>query len=242
MKAGFVLVLIGLIGAGCAGRIVSPASTSIKPSDGIKIIASDEVLSHHVETLANGDLIFWRSGCKWRLITDINDSTIANHGDGSFHPLEPVMVKSAIDSITEKFRSRVKVDIYLLPYPRAGTLGSSSDSGVVYLSPGVYRYSPAQSAGLVAHELGHTVHELLLPDTNRTGWREYAQLRGIADSTVYRADARHADRPHEIFAEDFRVLFGGAIAAGGGSIENHTLKPPSNIIEQFFFRLLDARK
>ena len=38
----------------------------------------------------------------------------------------------------------------------------------------------------------------------------YLPLRGITDLNVYSDAAPHADRPHEIFAEDFRALFGNA--------------------------------
>ena len=54
-------------------------------------------------------------------------------------------------------------------------------------------------------------------------------LRGIADLATYDASARHENRPHEIFAEDFRVLFGGALAVGSGSIENAALVSPQSV-------------
>jgi hypothetical protein len=43
-------------------------------------------------------------------------------------------------------------------------------------------------------------------------------LRGL-DASRYQANAVHALRPHEVWAEDFRALFGGAIATSNGTIE-----------------------
>ncbi|HYV51043.1 MAG TPA: T9SS type A sorting domain-containing protein, partial [Dongiaceae bacterium] len=55
--------------------------------------------------------------------------------------------------------------------------------------------------------------------------------------------AMHRDRPHEIFAEDFRVLFGGELAAGSGRVENPYLSPPASVPElsAFFLSLEESR-
>jgi len=108
-------------------------------------------------------------------------------------------------------------------------LSSSADSLAIYLSPGVRSYTPEQIHFLVAHEIGHCVHRRVLPDGDTRGWSEWAGLRGVGNSAVYHASAPHADRPHEIFAEDFRVLFGGALARGDGSIENREIESPESI-------------
>jgi hypothetical protein len=84
-------------------------------------------------------------------------------------------------------------------------------------------------AYLVTHEIGHLVHRRFLPDSLATAWREWATLRGVADSSVYHAGAEHANRPREIFAEDFRALFGGAEARRGGTVENQNIVRPDAV-------------
>jgi hypothetical protein len=84
-----------------------------------------------------------------------------------------------------------------------------------------------QHAELV-HELGHVVQYANLPDGDPR-WDAYRRLRSIQDEQRFGPASIHADRPHEIFAEDFRALFGGAAATYSGTIENDTLTPPAQI-------------
>ena len=48
-------------------------------------------------------------------------------------------------------------------------------------------------------------------------------------TAVYSEASQHCDRPHEIFAEDFRYLFGGALANYSHSIENAALPLPDQV-------------
>ena len=194
---------------------------------GIQVIPADDVLRDHTESGPNGSLYFIDAvGARWELVISASDPRIANSGDGSFHAVDESDALSALGAISGDFLASLSCEIYLLPYPRAASLSSSFDGHAIYLSPGCFAYTPAQVAGLVSHELGHAVQHALLPDTDTAKWAEYECLRGIADSTLYRDDAAHANRPHEIFAEDFRVLCGGALAAGGGSVENPSIGSP----------------
>jgi hypothetical protein len=68
-----------------------------------------------------------------------------------------------------------------------------------------------------------------MPDGDASDWARYRTMRGIADASVYNAAAPHADRPHEIFAEDFRSLFGDPLANYSGSIENSSIAPPQAV-------------
>ncbi len=79
------------------------------------------------------------------------------------------------------------------------------------------------------HELGHLFQYECMPDSRVELWNEYRRMRGITDTSVYHEDAAHADQPHEIFAEDFRFLFGGDRANYAGSIENHDLVNPDQV-------------
>jgi hypothetical protein len=51
--------------------------------------------------------------------------------------------------------------------------------------------------------------------------------RRALDAPRFHPHAPHRDRPREIFAEDFRYLFGGPLATESGSIENPDLPLPT---------------
>jgi hypothetical protein len=68
-----------------------------------------------------------------------------------------------------------------------------------------------------------------MPDHDLESWQRYRTLRGIADESRYSAASVHADRPHEIFAEDFRALFGDPLATATGTIENAMLADPATV-------------
>ena len=169
------------------------------------------------------------AGKRGSSIPDADDPDIANSGDGSFHPVDLQEAVAALDAIEPAFTAAVEAMVYILPMPRRGLLDSSAGDGAIYLSPGVRPLAPAQIRSLVAHEFGHVVQRLVLPDTDDEGWSAYRQLRGIADESVFYAGAVHKNRPHEIFAEDFRYLFGGQGANLSGSIENAELVLPDAV-------------
>src|SRR5262245_6832592 len=165
-------------------------------------------------------------GGRWELVTDPHDPAISNPGDGVFHPFDEAEVRAAIAALSYPLEG-LAADIYLLPFPRRQGLESAAGPGLILLSPGVRALARERQQAEVAHELGHVVHYRHLPDADVPGWRRYRSLRGIEDETVYSPDAPHADRPHEIFAEDFRALFGGPLANYSGSIENPELTAPA---------------
>ncbi len=194
----------------------------------VRVHGSEEVLATRTSRALSGDLLFRESsGSFVRLITSIDDPAITNQGDGAFHPLATSEVENALAAIPNGFLSEIDVDIYLLPYPRATCLRSSADGLAIYLSPSVSdAASEAEEHALLTHEIGHLVHRRFLPDSNGAGWEELLALRGIDDDPRYFSGAVHAYRPHEVFAEDFRVLFGSALAAGDGRVENPELEDP----------------
>jgi hypothetical protein len=166
---------------------------------------------------------------------------IANPGDGSFHPFEEAEIHAALATLRFPL-GRVRADVYVLPYPRRAGLESAAGPGLVLLAPGVRPLSREQQHAELVHELGHVVQRALLPDADQERWRAYRTLRGIEDATRFSAGAVHADRPHEIFAEDFRALFGGPLATYSGTIENSTIRPPAEVagLEAFMLGLADA--
>lgn len=174
------------------------------------------------------------------VVTNIDDPSIYNKGDGAFHPFTTADVDQALASITHP-KLPLDARIYLLPYPRRGVLVSSTSGNEVFLSPHVLKIEPSVGAYIVAHELGHVLHNRYMPVGSRR-WDEYRTLRGITDASTYNETATHSNRPREIFAEDFRALFGGRDAYFDGHIENTNIAEPGFVsgLAAFYLRLIDA--
>ncbi|MBI1798371.1 MAG: hypothetical protein HYR73_01655 [Candidatus Eisenbacteria bacterium] len=199
-------------------------------------VSSGFVIHDAAETLrdfcfVDGDGVTWfqiPGGMRWELVTSPADPAIANPGDGAFHPFDGSEVRAALAEVNYPL-ARVGAEIFLLPYPRRAGLESAAGAGIILLSPGMVPLSGEHQHAEFIHELGHVVQYALMPDSDESAWRSYRGLRGIADETVYFSSAPHADRPHEIFAEDFRATFGDPLANYSGSIENSALAPPAEV-------------
>jgi len=167
------------------------------------------------------------------VITDINDASIYNKGDGRFHPFPEDRVLEILKGVSHD-KLDLDVTVYILPFPRTNLLVSSTSGNTVFLSPHVRDIHPEVCAYIVAHELGHVFHNAYMPDGSGP-WETFLRIRRITDEYVFYANATHAYRPKEIFAEDFRVLFGGFDAAFGGRIENPELPSPTLVagLEEF---------
>ena len=181
-------------------------------------------------------------GSEWELVTRIDDPAILYKGGGAFFPASCASVEGALASIPYPLDS-LDGDVFVLPYPRRAMLDSEARGRSVVVSPGVWPMAESQVHMLVAHEVGHLVQHAFMPDGDASAWRAYRELRGIEDTRAYCATAMHRDRPHEIFAEDFRVLFGGSLAAGSGRVENPYLSPPVDVpgLSGFFLSLMESR-
>ena len=173
-------------------------------------------------------------GARHELVTSTDDPAIVNRGDGSFHPFEEREVRAALAALRHPL-GLVRAEVFLLPYPRRAGLESASAPRLILLSPGVRPLSVEHQHAEFVHELGHVVQYARMPESEVRQWERYRELRGITDATVYNAWAAHANRPREIFAEDFRALFGGASATYSGTVENATLAPPASVagLEEF---------
>ncbi|MCP4544895.1 MAG: T9SS type A sorting domain-containing protein [bacterium] len=147
-------------------------------------------------------------------------------------------VVAALDAIT--FNKPInRVEIYVLPLPRVALTSSSAIKGKIFLSPGARSIPEEVTHMVVTHELGHVFHYAHMDDSNIAAWNEYRQIRDIENHVVYCSSSSHRNRPHEIFAEDFRFLFGGALANYSGNIENSSLSLPSQVtgLSQFIVNL-----
>lgn len=220
-------ILLYLITGLCVGLCFPPASGTPL---GVRILYPEQVLRERTRIGPDGALFLQDGGGTLRrFVTSTSDPLVLNRGDGEFHPLAPSSVAEALDAADARFVRRLRLEVYVLPYPVSDPMGSWSDSGAIYLSPGVYSLTEQQIHYLVGHEVGHQVQRSLLPDSDRQGWQSYRELRGIQDTTRFCATAIHRDRPHEVFAEDFRVLFGSPLGGDGGRIENQGILPPVQV-------------
>lgn len=222
---------------------VSEAAASIPGAPGVRVLLPEDVLASHTRSDGSGNLLFREADGTWiRLITKIEDPEIVNRGDGRFHPAQLADVIGSLEAIPPAYLAGLNLEIYILPFPRTGRVASSAGEGAIYVSPGVREYETRHVHFLLAHEVGHAVHRKYLPDEDQDGWNAYRWLRGISRTELFHADAPHAYRPHEIFAEDFRVLFGGPLARADGSVENPELTLPGALprLPDFFRRLVGA--
>jgi len=208
---------------------------------GIAIHDAAETLRDRCATDADGRLwLTLPGGARYELVTSTADPAIANPGDGAFHAFDAAAVRAALAAVTFPLAA-IRAEVYLLPYPRRAGLESAAGAGLVLLSPGVRPLSREQQHLEFTHELGHVVQRALLPDADGR-WGAWRALRGAADAATYSATAPHVNRPHEIFAEDFRALFGGALANYSGTVENAALAPPAEVagLRAFVLQLAGA--
>ncbi len=240
-RSTFAAAAILLAGGPLAARAGSPEELSarvIPLSTGISVHDASETLRDWCRADENGVLwLVLPGGARFELVTSTADPAISNHGDGSFHPFDAIEVRAALGSVSYPLEG-IAAEVFILPYPRRAGLSSAAGPGVVLLSPGVYPLTSEQQHAEFVHELGHLVQYSRLPDGDG-GWTRYRSIRGITDLTVYCDDAVHPDRPHEIFAEDFRALFGDPLATTSGRIENDALLPPALVpgLPQFLLEL-----
>ncbi len=179
-------------------------------------------------------------GMRWELVTSTTDPVITNPGDGEFHPFDVSEVDAALSLVRYPIHN-LSAEVFILPFPRRESLESAAGAGLILLSPGVRPLSREHQHAELVHELGHVVQYAVLPDTDEQGWGEFMHIRGLSLDT-HTAESAHADRPHEIWAEDFRALFGGTAANSTGTIENATLAYSTQVagLAEFMQALADA--
>lgn len=241
-RAAFFVLAAVVCAAGLAGvpsAVLGAGIVGLDLPNGMRArVFPPEYLAERTVADSDRGVLNLDEGLYLTLITDINDPLILNKGDGSFHPFGTDLVIECLEHIAYPGLD-VDVDVFILPYPRVDMLSSSTSGRRVFLSPQVLEVAREGTAYIVAHELGHVFQYRYLPDPMESGWDEYRRIRGIEDEITFSNTARHAYRPREIFAEDFRVLFGGAAAFFGGRVENPELPSPTMVagLEEFFLGL-----
>lgn len=164
------------------------------------------------EPTARGPLFTDPQGRSWSLVLDPKDDALSNRGGERFWPASALWVDEALAALDPRIGERIGGQVVILPFPRRELVRSSCDGHSIYLSPGVQPLSREAVHFLMFHEVGHLIHRRLLPDWDTPGWKRYMRLRGIDDPRRFNRTAPSADQPHEIFAEDFRRLFGSPAA------------------------------
>ena len=235
-----LLLIFAYLLVPCA--VAAGENTLLKLENGlqVRVYTPEDIMAMSTKD-AGGRLTFEVSGgASYRLIDDVLDPEIVNKGDGSFHPVNAAWAIDALSKVDVSGRSlKMPVNLYVLPLPRSGLLASSSCGDDIFLSPGVYEIGRCLVACTVTHELGHVFQNRYAAEGTGGAWAEYLKIRGIENATVYSDDAPHANRPVEIFAEDFRYLFGGSDACYSGTIENADLPLPDRVagLEEYFVAL-----
>ncbi len=143
--------------------------------------------------------------------------------------LVPVDEDVILDAVAgmEGFRTDLAIEIFLLPGFPAEALSSFARRESVFMAPGFGVQAPETVAYVAVHEIGHVFCWATM-DGREDRWADYRRLRGLTVQDDP-ASLMHADRNREIIAEDFRFLFGGALATSSGSIENASLPLPGAV-------------
>ena len=241
--AEFKWILVATVVALVALGGTAMASTArLEYGNGVAAtVYSADYLASRLTTSQGSPAIALPDGRLIPVVTDINDASIYNKGDGRFHPFTTELVDRALNSVSHP-RLPLDARIYLLPYPRRGVLTSSTSGNEIFLSPHVLDIDADVAAYIIAHELGHVFHNRYLPSGSSL-WQEYRAVRGITDESTFNDNGPHAYRPREIFAEDFRVLFGGEDAYFGGRIENTSIREPESVagLKSFYLAAANVR-
>jgi hypothetical protein len=181
----------------------------------------DEVREHFIERRGEKHFLTL-DGREWELVVDPAELPL---GHDRFYPMNGAEIGAALDEL--RFSGELSGHLIVLPYPRRDVLRSSFENGVIFLSPGIRPVPTEHVHATVIHEVGHLVQHERAPEGSLE-WSEYLSMRQL-DAERFHDDAPHRDRPREIFAEDFRHVFGGPLATSSGVIENPLLRLPEDV-------------
>lgn len=153
----------------------------------------------------------------------------------AIRPVNLTTYREALDEVSLPTERVTQYHIYILPYmlqDNAGVqaLTFKNDTTVVFANS--WELTEKATHKLAVHELGHQVDFQLMT----TGlWDKYKKIRELQDSKFGNYSKEHKNRPQEIFAEDFRIICGGKLAAEKPH-ENDELKAPRDVpgLQEFF--------
>lgn len=156
--------------------------------------------------------------------------------DGS-QPIPEEWVKEIIDDLDTRYPVKwLDIAIFLMPYTlrfyNNGVWGMKYEGETHYthiVLSGQYRLNKADVACTVTHEIGHAIQQRLTEEQ----WKQYLKLRNLKNTKR----SMWEDRPKEIFAEDFRYLFGSELAKRCKFMtydEPDDPRPPGEETKEFF--------
>jgi len=162
-------------------------------------------------------------------------------GKNTLSRVDPVKYENYLRAIDSRFIDKVgDYKVYIIQnklkdYKSYSALSFLDNTAVVF-----GRYSELSDnmiAYLAVHEFGHNVDFRLM---NKELWKEYKEIRGITDTKIYNNNsAISGNRPQEIFAEDFRLLYGPEDSKVK-SHQNVELANPNDVkgLREFFEKLV----
>jgi len=161
-------------------------------------------------------------------------------GSIQMQAVDDVEYMAALGEVKFPLEAVGEYKIHFLTYKlknNSSTLALSFEDGSAVVF-GTYAPLPKEKLHrLAVHELGHEVDFSLM---NAGKWAEYRKLRGIGNEEVYNNYTEvYENRPQEIFAEDFRLLFGGDAAVKAAHL-NSELQSPNHVpgLKEFFLSLV----
>jgi len=168
------------------------------------------------------------------------DQTLTD-GNNTLKRVDSEKYKKYLDELDNRFINAVgDYKVYIIQnklkdYKSFSALSFTDNTAVVF---GRYtELSDEMTAYLAVHEFGHNVDFRLM---NKDLWKEYKEIRGITDVSIYNNNAAFSgNRPQEILAEDFRLLY-GPDAAKVKAHQNTDLADPNDVIglKEFFEKLV----
>lgn len=162
------------------------------------------------------------------------------HSSSPILPVDREAYGEALTGVSFPLSCLSEYRVCILPYRLLGypnTLALTLDGNTTYVFATTWQLTHGMVHRLAVHELGHAVDFRLMTEKR---WAEYRKIRGLTDTTKYRdTSPHHKDRPREVFAEDFRLLFGGELAAEKPH-ENPNLLDPQEVpgLKDFFLSLV----
>ena len=133
--------------------------------NGVCVWSGDSVLEH-VRDTDGGSFIDFPGTLQWALEGRVED----------FRPMSLETVIEAVGAVDYPIEN-LGIQIVILPVPRRLLPESSAEGRVIFLSPGTTDYPEVHIHYIVAHEIGHAVQHLLMPESRSDMWRAYAKLR-----------------------------------------------------------------
>lgn len=146
-------------------------------------------------------------------------------------------------SVAENVYESVYCSVYFLDSKLIGysnTMALSFKDNSIVVFGNYWNLGKDKIHQLAVHELGHQVDFQLM---NEQSWNTYKKLRGIENQSIYNNNSEiHSNRPQEIFAEDFRMIFGGKTAKQVPHI-NKLLDDPNKEqrLKEFFLNLIRVK-